>query len=85
MKKIVHYPKLDEVLLVEDVIQNMYYPTRTELWKALPKKLMYQTFCLVIDYLEQSGKIMIDKDRRIIWTWNPKMIKKMMASGVKIR
>lgn len=77
MKKIVKYPKLDEVLMVEKAIQNMDYPTKTQLWKALPKKMMYQTFCLIIDYLEQSGKIMIDKDRRIIWTWNPKMIKKI--------
>ena len=65
---------------VEEMNEQM-----TELWKALPKKMMYQTFCLIIDYLEQSGKIMIDKDGRIIWTWNPKMIKKMIASGVKIR
>ena len=69
MKKIIHYPKLDAVLMVEEAIQNMDYPTKTELWKALPKKMMYQTFCLIIDYLEQSGKIMIDKDDRIVWTF----------------
>ena len=85
MTKTIHYPQLDTIIMVEETIQKMNYPRKTELWKALPKKVMYQTFCLIIDYLEQSGKIMIDKDGRIIWTWNPEMIKKMIASGVKIR
>jgi len=53
------------------------YPKKTELWKALPKKVMYQTFCMIIDYIEESGKI--------IWIWNPKMIKKIRSSGVKLR
>ncbi len=85
MKKIIHYPKLDTIIMVEEAIQHMDYPKKTELWKSLPKKMMYQTFCLIIDYLEQSGKIMIDKESRIIWTWNPEMIKKIQSSGVKLR
>jgi hypothetical protein len=66
--------------MVEKAIQQMNYPKKTELWKSLPKKVMYQTFCLIIDYLEQSGKIIIDNDRRIVWTWNPEMIKKIISS-----
>ncbi len=85
MTKTIHYPQLDTILMVEKKIQKMDYPRKTELWKSLPKKVMYQTFCLIIDYLEESGKIMIDKDGRIVWTWNPKMIKKIMSSGVKLR
>jgi hypothetical protein len=85
MTKTIHYPQLDTIIMVEETIQKMNYPKNTELWKALPKKVMYQTFCLIIDYLEQSGKIMTDKDGRILWTWNPEMIKKIRSSGVKIR
>ncbi|EMR75067.1 hypothetical protein MBGDF03_00108 [Thermoplasmatales archaeon SCGC AB-540-F20] len=85
MKKTIHYPQLDTILMVEEAIQQMSYPKKTELWKSLPKKVMYQTFCLIIDYLEQSGKIVIDKDGRIVWTWNPEMIKKIISSGVKLR
>jgi len=81
----IHYPKLDTILMVEATIQKMDYPTKTELWKALPKKVMYQTYCLIIDYLIQSGKIMIDSDHRLVWTWNPEMIKKILASGTKLR
>lgn len=85
MTKILHYPTLDSILMVEEEVQHMNYPKKTELWKALPKKMMYQTFCLIIDYLEQSGKIMIDRDGRLVWTWNPAMIKKIQKSGVKLR
>ena len=85
MKKTIHYPQLDTILMVEEAIQQMSYPKKTELWKSLPKKVMYQTFCLIIDYLEQSGKIIIDKDGRIVWTWNPEMVKKIISSGVKLR
>lgn len=85
MKKTIHYPQLDTILMVEEAIQQMSYPKKTELWKSLPKKVMYQTFCLIIDYLKQSGKIIIDKDGRIVWTWNPEMIKKIISSGVKLR
>jgi len=81
----IHYPQLDTILMVEKAIQKMDYPKKTELWKSLPKKVMYQTFCLIIDYLEQSGKIIIDTDRRIVWIWNPEMIKKIISSGVKLR
>ena len=85
MTTILHYPTLDSILIVEEAIQHMDYPKKTELWKALPKKMMYQTFCLIIDYLEASGKIMIDNDGRVVWTWNPKMIKKIRASRVRLR
>jgi len=80
-----YYPTLDGILMVEEALQHINYPKKTELWKALPKKMMYQTFCLIIDYLDQSGKIMIDKDSRLVWTWNPRMIKKIQQAGVKFR
>jgi len=85
MTTILHYPTLDSILMVEEAIQHMDYPKKTELWKALPKKMMYQTFCLIIDYLETSGKIMIDNDGRVVWIWNPEMIKKIRASRVRLR
>ena len=84
MTKKIHYPQLDTILMVEETIQKMDYPKKTELWKSLPKKVMYQTFCMIIDYLEESGKIMID-DGQIVWTWNPAMRRTIKSSGVKLR
>lgn len=77
--QILHYPRLDTVIMVEEAIQKMKkYPTKTELWKRLPKKIMYQTFCMIIEYLEETGKIVV-KDGEIIWVWDPEGIKRFLS------
>ncbi len=75
---ILHYPRLDTVMMVEETIKKLdYYPTKMQLWEALPRKVMYQTFCMIIDYLTDLNKIIIDNDGQIVWTWNPELIKKI--------
>lgn len=77
-QEILHYPRLDTVIMVEETIRKLdYYPTKTELWKALPKKVMYQTYSMIIEYLASLGKIIIDKDNRIVWVWNPELVKRI--------
>jgi len=67
---VLHYPRLDTVLMIEEAIKRAEdYPTRTELWRELPKKVMYQTFKTVIDYLLDSRKIIITKDEKIMWVF----------------
>ena len=57
-----------------------------QLWKKLPRKMMYQTFQMILDYLEESGKIMIDKrDGIVFWTYNPERIKKLISQGLIVR
>ena len=41
------------------------------LWEHLPKKMMYQTFSVVIDYLLFSRKISIDAEGKIGWIYYP--------------
>ena len=83
---ILHSPTLDSVLMVERTIQKYSQEFgKYQLWKKLPKKMMYQTFQVILDYLEQSGKIMVDKDGCILWTYDPEGIKKILAKGVTIR
>lgn len=67
---VLHYPKLDSILMVEKAIQNSEdYPIRMELWRSLPKKMQYQTFKLILDYLERSNKIMFE-DGKIVWIFS---------------
>ena len=82
-----HYPRLDTVIMVEETIKKLdYYPTRMELWKALPKKVMYQTFSMIINYLISLGKIIIDsRDNRIVWVWNPELIKRINKEGLILK
>jgi hypothetical protein len=83
--QVLHEPQLDTLLMVEKaIIDADEYPTRTELWKSLPRKMQYQTFKRILDYLEASGKIAFDK-RKIIYTGvnNPKL-EALMKSSVRI-
>lgn len=79
-KEILHYPRLDTVLMVEQFIQeNSGEFKKKSLWENLPKRMMYQTFCVIIDYLSDSGKIAVDKEGKICWAWDPEGVKKYLA------
>ena len=82
---ILHFPQLDSILMVEDAIQKSKdYPTRMELWKNLPKQMQYQTFKLILDYLERSNKIMFNKDK-IIWIFaNNKKLNELIQGAVSV-
>ena len=83
---ILHSPTLESVIMVEKTIQKFSQECgKYQLWKKLPKKMMYQTFQTILDYLENSGKIIIDKDGIIVWTYNPEQIRKLISQGVKLR
>ena len=76
-------PTLETVLMVEQTIEkNSGEFNRTELWKNLPRKVMWQTFLVILDYLEQNNKIIIDKDDKIVWIWNPQLIRKLEAENL---
>jgi len=78
-KKIIHYPRLDTVLMVEGFIKEHSGEFKKRaLWENLPKKMMYQTFCTIFDYLLDSGKIAVDKEGKICWIYNPELMKKYM-------
>lgn len=77
--KVLHYPRLDTVMMVEKAILNSSnYPTKNQLWRALPKQVQYQTLSFIVNYLEELGKIII-KDKQIIWVWDPKGVKEMLS------
>jgi len=81
-----HSPTLGTVLMVEETIRKHSQEYRKyQLWKKMPRKIMYQTYLTILDYLIYSGKIFIDKDGCIIWTYDPEGIKKILAKGAKLR
>lgn len=84
--KILHEPQLNTILMVENAIKEAEtYPTKKELWQSLPRKIQYQTFKRILDYLESSNKIMYNS-RQIIWIFpdNPKL-KRLLETSVKLR
>jgi len=67
--KVLHEPQLDTILMIEKAIMDAEdYPTRMQLWRSLPRKVQYQTFKRVLDYLEASNKIIYDEDGAIVYT-----------------
>jgi len=56
-----------------------------QLWKKLPRKMMYQTYLVILDYLQQSGKILIDKEGCILWTYNPQRVKQLISRGLIVK
>ncbi len=80
IKQILHYPQLDTVLMVEDFIRNLdRNMTKKQIWVRLPKKIMYQTFCVVLDYLEKSNKITYDIKGNVVWIFNSGINKKLQG------
>ena len=84
-KKIDRSPRLDSILMAEKALfKYKSDKTVTQIWKLLPKKMMWTTFTTILDYLEYSGKIHIEKDRTVTWLWNPSKIEEMKAKGLVI-
>lgn len=71
-------PTLQTVLMVEEFIkENSGEYKKTELFKSLPRKVMWQTFQVVMEYLESIYKIVYDKEGYIVYIWNPELYKKV--------
>ena len=71
-QQLLRYPRLDTVLMVEEFIQKHDGEFKKRaLWENLPRKMMYQTFCVAIEYLVQSRKVSIDSEGKIGWIYYP--------------
>jgi len=79
------YPRLDTVLMVEKALyDNKSDLTLTEIWRALPKKVLWTTYTTILDYLEYSGKIHIEPDKTVTWLWDPEGIAKLKKNRLVV-
>ena len=86
VSKVLHEPQLGTILMVEKaILESTEYPTRMELWRSLPKKMQYQTFKRILDYLEASGKIAFNTTKIIYTGVNNPKLEALMESSVQIR
>lgn len=71
-------PTLQTVLMVEKFIdEHSGKYKKTELFNNLPKKVMWQTFQVIMEYLERSYRIVLEKDGRVVYIWNPELLSKI--------
>ena len=52
---------------------------KKKIWESLPRGVMYQTFCIIFNYLIESKKIARDSENKIAWIWNPKLVEKYLS------
>ena len=58
--------------------------TREKLKKKLPRKVMHQTLNIILEYLEDSGKI-LDGRKGILWIYNPSpKLNKAIKEGIEL-
>jgi len=83
--KVIHYPSLKTVLMVEDTLKKANtLLTREQLKKKLPKKIMHQTLNVILKYLEAGGKI-LDGRKGILWIYNPSpRLEKAVKEGIEV-
>ena len=73
-------PTLQTVLMVEKFIEdNSGDFKKTELFKNLPKKVMWQTFQVIMEYLEETLRAVYDKEGYVVYIWNPKFLKRIQG------
>ena len=59
---------MSRTLIVKRTIKESDEPLKKmQLFKAVPKSLMHQTFEKILEYLDSQNQIAYDKQRRIIW------------------
>ncbi len=74
----VRSPTLDTVLMVEQKIEETSGEfSKTEIWKRLPRKVMWQTYLVILGYLESINKIAFDSEGKIAFIWNPELSKRL--------
>src|SRR3989344_850331 len=65
-------PRLETLIMVEKFIEaHSGEFKKTELLQRLPKKMMWGTFNVILQYLWNSNKIAVDKNDYIIYIWSP--------------
>ena len=71
-------PTLQTVFMVEKTIEKHSGAfKKTELFNKLPRKVMWQTFQVIMDYLESIAKIAYDNEGYVVYIWNPALFEKV--------
>ena len=83
--QLMHSPRLATVLMVEETLKDAGEVIKVaELKRRLPKKIMHSTLLQILDYLQQSGKIIIGT-KGVLWIYRPAPeLEAMIKGGLEI-
>lgn len=80
-------PNLNTILTVEDTLENSpdSVVTVAELKKMLPRQVNHNTLMIILDYLEQSNKIVVGL-KGITWIYSRnESLRKAVIQGLELR
>ena len=83
--QILHSPTLNTVLMVEKTLQEAKEILKiSELKRRLPRKVMHTTLLQILEYLQESGKILITT-KGIVWIYrSPSELEKLKEGGLEL-
>ena len=83
--QIQHSPTLNTVLMVEQTLRDSKEVIKiSELKRRLPRKVMHATLLKILNYLQESGKILITT-KGVVWTYTPSdLMDKLKKGGLEI-
>ncbi|HLC37909.1 MAG TPA: hypothetical protein VJI71_00465 [Candidatus Norongarragalinales archaeon] len=83
--QVMHSPRLATVLMVEETLKQAKELLKiAELKRRLPKKVMHSTLLQILDYLQESGKILITT-KGILWVYRPPSeLEKLKNGGLEL-
>lgn len=86
IEKVVHWPTLNTVMMVEDVLRSMNDSiiSIAELKRKLPRQVNHLTLMVILRYLENSNKIAVTL-RGLTWIENNNPnLKRAILQGMEI-
>ena len=73
-------PTLETVKMVEKTIDKYSGEfKKTQLWQKLPRKVMWPTYLIILNYLEEVNRIVISGNGIITYIWDPELAKKYLT------
>ena len=80
IERLFRSPTLETVRMVEKTIEKYSGEfKKTQIWEKLPRKVMWSTYLVILDYLEEKNHIIISDDGVITYIWNPNLASKIRS------
>ena len=84
--QVLRCPELDTVLMVEEFIRHHSGEfTMRQTWDHLSKRPTFKMFCVIFDYLLSSGRIALDREGKVAWTWHPDLVRRYLKPELVIK
>ncbi|MBM3234146.1 hypothetical protein FJZ19_03555 [Candidatus Pacearchaeota archaeon] len=81
-----HWPTLNTVIMVEDVLKKMNESVISvaELKRRLPRQVNHNTLMVILEYLDRSNKILVGL-KGITWVYtDSKTLRELIKKGTEI-